>query len=1579
MASKIVPKQRILTENETVTTFENWKNTMLFQITLDPKFARFVDSEDLSTWSKVKVLNRGFVNDKEGVDANIKMSAVAKAASLQILLGSLAHYAPVISNKFIVHQATSITEIFDRLRAHYGFRHTGGKITELTDFRLEPSESREALWERMYGFLEDSLLNPDYDITHDNQDVTEVEEFSPTLLNVLVVLWLNTIHHSLPALVRQRFATDLRDQTIYSIRDEISDAIPALLGDLSDREGISISASFQPRQRKQQRSPKWKSNKPNCILCETAGRPSNHFLSKCTFLPNDDKNYMSKIREVIVEEESDEEEEACQSKCYATSTVPSFSKTSRVKVSPAPYLNVTVNKSPCIITLDCGAESNLILQSECIRMGMKVQPTTQRAFQADGTTPLNTIGETHTVMKFKHHNLKFDALVVGELNAPVLAGQPFLEDNDISLRPYRNLITIGDCCKVNNIPRRSGTQISTNAVSILRVPVTVCLLPGENVSLPVPDELICTEVAVEPHSDRDSEWLKCRLASVESNMIIKNESRDPVILKKHDQICNLRPVIDPESMGITSIQVNKITLSPDESSNANGSFSSAVSVDPSCVLSTTVKQRFLDLNREFDDVFSPTIGLYNGYSGPFKHTINMSPSLPPQRKGRIPMYNRSNMVQLQEKIDELHIAGVLAKPEDIDIHVEYSSPSFLVSKKTGGHRLVTSFTEIGQYIKTPPSLMPCINDTLRSIGRWKYLVKADLKQAYFQIPLDRKSMKFVGVSSPFKGTYVYQRSVMGLAGSETALEELLCKVLGGLIMKGNVIKTADDLYCGAETPEELIKVWREVLHALLMNGLKLSPEKTVCCPTSVVVLGWLWENGTLRATPHRLNALEMCSPPETVRALRSYVGAYKYLSNVLPSSANKLHHLDLMCSNSKSPSEKIVWTDKLLESFNASKTNLKNAKTIALPRPEEHLQIITDAAMTEPGLAAAMYVIRKDKPRLAGIFNAGLKKHQSSWLPCEIEALSLSAAVKHFSPYIIQSHHKTVVLTDSKPCVEAFKKLCRGQFSASSRVSTFLSTMSRFGVEVKHISGKDNVVSDYLSRNIVPCNGVCKICNFINEIDATVVQNTTVSDILSGHCPLPYASRAAWIEVQQQCYVLSEVKELLKDGRSPARKKRGKVDVRRYLNTVKLSEDGLLYVPRSEPLRAGTQRIVVPRGVADGLMTALHLKLQHPSKFQLGQVFSRQFFCLDIGRLLERTVNTCHFCASLLKIPSRFKPQSSSPPEAVGCRYAADVIRRYSQFILVMREDVTSMTDAMLINDETGSILKDGVMQLSSRFRAPTGPAITVRVDSATGFQSVVADTHLTSIGITLELGEPKNINRNPVAEKSISELEAEISRIQPSGGKITDLTLAMSVANMNSRIRGSGHTALEMWTRRDMHTREPLNLSDEILMKDKYEERLRNHLSSSKYKARGKTQYKLPSIVVGDIVYIYDDRDKTKAREGYLVTALHKDKCVLQKLTGSQFRKKKYTVSLYDVFKPDVQVEPNQPRSKSISNPIPEDTVPLEPERDTISKARDETLTKVTQNGESIHTVLEDDTRRKRRNVCPPHRLDYQVMGGDN
>ena len=61
-------------------------------------------------------------------------------------------------------------------------------------------------------------------------------------------------------------------------------------------------------------------------------------------------------------------------------------------------------------------------------------------------------------------------------------------------------------------------------------------------------------------------------------------------------------------------------------------------------------------------------------------------------------------------------------------------------------------------------------------------------------------MKYCGVATPFKGVRAYVRSAMGMPGSETSLEELMCRVLGHLLYQGIVIEIADDLYCGGNTP-----------------------------------------------------------------------------------------------------------------------------------------------------------------------------------------------------------------------------------------------------------------------------------------------------------------------------------------------------------------------------------------------------------------------------------------------------------------------------------------------------------------------------------------------------------------------------------------------------------------------------------------------------------------------------------------------------------------------------------------------------------------------------------------------------------
>ena len=74
-----------------------------------------------------------------------------------------------------------------------------------------------------------------------------------------------------------------------------------------------------------------------------------------------------------------------------------------------------------------------------------------------------------------------------------------------------------------------------------------------------------------------------------------------------------------------------------------------------------------------------------------------------------------------------------------------------------------------------------------------------------------------------------------------------------------------------------------------------------------------------------------CPPPETVRGLRSFIGAYKVLSRVLPGCSAIISDLDNSVAGKKSQ-ERIVWTDELSERFSRAKQSLSECKTITLPR-----------------------------------------------------------------------------------------------------------------------------------------------------------------------------------------------------------------------------------------------------------------------------------------------------------------------------------------------------------------------------------------------------------------------------------------------------------------------------------------------------------------------------------------------------------------------------------------------------------------------------------------------------------------------
>ena len=61
---------------------------------------------------------------------------------------------------------------------------------------------------------------------------------------------------------------------------------------------------------------------------------------------------------------------------------------------------------------------------------------------------------------------------------------------------------------------------------------------------------------------------------------------------------------------------------------------------------------------------------------------------------------------------------------------------------------------------------------------------------------------------------------------------------GDLLEEGVVVKIADDLYCGGDTPSGLLVNWERLIEALDKCALSLSASKTVICRRTATIVGW---------------------------------------------------------------------------------------------------------------------------------------------------------------------------------------------------------------------------------------------------------------------------------------------------------------------------------------------------------------------------------------------------------------------------------------------------------------------------------------------------------------------------------------------------------------------------------------------------------------------------------------------------------------------------------------------------------------------------------------------------------------------
>ena len=122
--------------------------------------------------------------------------------------------------------------------------------------------------------------------------------------------------------------------------------------------------------------------------------------------------------------------------------------------------------------------------------------------------------------------------------------------------------------------------------------------------------------------------------------------------------------------------------------------------------------------------------------------------------------------------------------------------------------------------------------------------------------------------------------------------------------------------------------------------------------------------------------------------------------------------------------------------------------------------------------------------------------------------------------------------------------------------------------------------------------------------------------------------------------------------------------------------------------------------------------------------------------------------ASLLLPKETMEYKTNTKPTSVRSHLNADIMEEAGQRILLIRDNLTSMTATAIVKNQMIPELRNSIIPLAHSLKL--SQTTTVRTDTHQSFCSLENDTTLKSAGITIEVGHPNKVNKNRVAEKAI-------------------------------------------------------------------------------------------------------------------------------------------------------------------------------------------------------------------------------------
>jgi hypothetical protein len=391
-----------------------------------------------------------------------------------------------------------------------------------------------------------------------------------------------------------------------------------------------------------------------------------------------------------------------------------------------------------------------------------------------------------------------------------------------------------------------------------------------------------------------------------------------------------------------------------------------------------------------------------------------------------------------------------------------SAPIFFVrdpssGTRSGQLRLVVDYRDLNSKIKQDEYPIPLTRTVMNDLAGADWITTMDVRSGFSNIRIAPGSEHLTAFKS-FYGLYEYTVMPMGLSTAPAVFQRFINSVLNPYLgifchayLDDVVIYTKGNL----QTHKDQVL---KVLEALQENGLRLKPKKCKWFKKECDFLGFTVVCGKgVRMADDKIQGLHDIEPPTGVKDLRSFLGKVNFYDQLIP------HYSDTVACLTDLTKKDVPWdwSPKCQKAFQTLLDAVRNDVYMRAFTPGKPIRLSTDAS--DAAYGGMMEQEYEDGWRPFLLFHHKFKDAEKRWDIHDKELWAIVFAFLRYRHILSQNGPPTQVFADHRNLAK-FMFTTDLLKSHDGRLGRWWETLSQSNFEIQYLTGKENVIPDFLSR-----------------------------------------------------------------------------------------------------------------------------------------------------------------------------------------------------------------------------------------------------------------------------------------------------------------------------------------------------------------------------------------------------------------------------------------------------------------------------------------------------------------------------------